>query len=154
MKTEVHDKTIRNVRFYDHAEDSLLKFAVIISKSNDKWVYCRHRARDTYEIPGGHREAGETILETARRELYEETGAVRYALVPICAYCVVQTGPDDCETSEDIWGMLYYAEITEFEQELHNEIEKIEFFESPPAALTYPQIQPHLLREAQRRGFC
>ena len=154
MKTEVHDKTIRNVRFYDHAEDSLLKFAVIISKSNDKWVYCRHRARDTYEIPGGHREAGETILETTRRELYEETGAVRYALVPVCAYCVVQTGPDDCETSEDIWGMLYYAEITEFEQELHNEIEKIEFFESPPAALTYPQIQPHLLREAQRRGFC
>ena len=75
-------------------------------------------------------------------------------LVPVCAYCVVQTDPDDRETSEDIWGMLYYAEITEFEQELHNEIAKIEFFESPPAALTYPQIQPHLLREAQRRGFC
>lgn len=88
MKTEVHDKTIRNVRFYDHAEDSLLKFAVIISKSNDKWVYCRHRARNTYEIPGGHREAGETILETAKRELYEETGlftiaSLRYVCIPL-----------------------------------------------------------------------
>lgn len=154
MKKGMDNQRITSVRFCDQVEDASLKFAVIISKSNDKWVYCRHRARDTYEIPGGHREAGETILETARRELYEETGAVRYALVPVCAYCVVQTGPDDCETSEDIWGMLYYAEITEFEQELHNEIEKIEFFESPPAALTYPQIQPHLLREAQRRGFC
>ena len=50
MKTEVHDKTIRNVRFYDHAEDSLLKFAVIISKSNDKWVYCRHQERTILKL--------------------------------------------------------------------------------------------------------
>ena len=109
MKTEVHDKTIRNVRFYDHAEDSLLKFAVIISKSNDKWVYCRHRAHNTYGIPGGHREAGETILETAKRELYEETGAVQYSLTPVCVYSVTR----ECENQkEESYGMLYYAEIT------------------------------------------
>ena len=117
MKTEVHDKTIRNVRFYDHAEDSLLKFAVIISKSNDKWVYCRHRARNTYEIPGGHREAGETILETAKRELYEETGAVHYSLTPVCVYSVTREWENQKEES---YGMLYYAEITEFEKELHS----------------------------------
>jgi 8-oxo-dGTP pyrophosphatase MutT (NUDIX family) len=65
------------VKFYDTVDDSLLKFAVIISLSNGKWVFCKHKERDTYEAPGGHREVGEDILETAKRELQEETGAIR-----------------------------------------------------------------------------
>ena len=56
------------VKFYDTVDDSLLKFAVIISQSNGKWVFCKHKERDTYEAPGGHREVGEDILETAKRE--------------------------------------------------------------------------------------
>ncbi len=76
------------VQFYNTVDDSLLKFAVIISKFNGKWVYCKHKERNTYEIPGGHREQGESILETAKRELYEETGAVKYKIEPICVYSV------------------------------------------------------------------
>lgn len=68
------------VKFYDTVDDSLLKFAVIISQSNGKWVFCKHKERDTYEVPGGHREAGENILEAAKRELQEETGAVKYEI--------------------------------------------------------------------------
>lgn len=49
------------VRFYDRVEDARLKFAVIISRSEGKWVFCKHKERDTFEIPGGHREPGETI---------------------------------------------------------------------------------------------
>ena len=60
------------VNFYDEVDDSLLKFAVIISKADGKWVFCKHKERDTYEIPGGHREEGELILDTAKRELREE----------------------------------------------------------------------------------
>ena len=41
------------VKFYDSVEDSLLKFAVIISQSNGKWVFCKHKERDTYEVPEG-----------------------------------------------------------------------------------------------------
>ena len=37
------------VKFYDTVDDSLLKFAVIISLSNGKWVFCKHKERDTYE---------------------------------------------------------------------------------------------------------
>ena len=55
------------VNFYENVEDKLLKFAVIVSKTNGKLVFCKHKERDTYEIPGGHREASETILETAKR---------------------------------------------------------------------------------------
>lgn len=43
------------VRFYDRVDDALLKFAVIISKANGKWVLCKHAERTTYEVPGGHR---------------------------------------------------------------------------------------------------
>ena len=55
-----------NVKFYDNVADNFLEFAVIIAKTNGKWVFCRHKDRDTYEIPGGHRESGETIFETAK----------------------------------------------------------------------------------------
>ena len=57
------------VKFYDSIDDKLLKFAVIISKTNGKWIFCKHRERDTYEVPGGHRESGEDILSTAKRAL-------------------------------------------------------------------------------------
>ena len=57
------------VKFYEQTPDYQLKFAVIIAKAHGKWVFCRHRQRDTYELPGGHREAGESILDAATREL-------------------------------------------------------------------------------------
>ena len=72
------------VNFYDEVDDSLLKFAVIISKADGKWVFCKHKERDTYEIPGGHREEGELILDTAKRELREETGAGSSSNAPKC----------------------------------------------------------------------
>ncbi|MBR1532829.1 MAG: NUDIX domain-containing protein, partial [Ruminococcus sp.] len=92
------------VRFYDSVEDSLLKFAVIIVRSKGKWVFCKHKERDTYEIPGGHREAGEKIDDTAKRELYEETGAAEYSIKPVCVYSV--TAPDNFD-GEETFGMLY-----------------------------------------------
>lgn len=57
------------VKFYDKAEDGLLKFAVMVSRHNGKWVLCQHKNRNTYEWPGGHREKGEDILTCAKREL-------------------------------------------------------------------------------------
>ena len=71
------------VKFFDSIEDSLLKFAVIISKTNGKWVFCKHKERDTYEVPGGHREKNELISEAAERELREETGATEFTIKPI-----------------------------------------------------------------------
>jgi 8-oxo-dGTP diphosphatase len=133
------------VKFYDTIDDALLKFAVIVSKSNGKWVFCKHKERDTYEIPGGHREQGEKIDDTANRELYEETGAVDYKIKSVCIYSVTV---DDVET----FGKLYYADIKTFEKELHSEIEKVELFYDLPKDWTYPQIQPLLLKETINRG--
>lgn len=51
-------------------------------------VLCKHKKRETLEFPGGHRETGEAIAETAKRELMEETGAVKFEIRPICVYSV------------------------------------------------------------------
>lgn len=51
-----------------------IEFVVIFTKYQDKWVYCWHKKRESYEHPGGHVEKGETPLAAAKRELYEETG--------------------------------------------------------------------------------
>ena len=134
------------VKFYDTVDDSLLKFAVIISQSNGKWVFCKHKERDTYEVPGGHREAGENILEAAKRELQEETGAVKYEIKPICVYSVIgKTRVNN--TGEETFGMLYFAEITEFAKELHSEMEKVVLMDELPENWTYPLIQPKLIEK-------
>lgn len=140
------------VRFYDTVNDELLKFAVIISQSNGKWVFCKHKERDTYEVPGGHREAGEDIFETAKRELQEETGAIKFEIKPICVYSVTgKTRVND--TGEETFGLLCFAEITEFAKELHSEMEKVVLMDKLPENWTYPEIQPRLLEEARQRGF-
>lgn len=139
-----------DVKFYDDVDDALLKFAVIISKAKNKWVFCKHKERDTYEVPGGHREAGENIDDTAKRELYEETGALEFDIKPICVYSVTTSSNFDVK---ETFGMLYLADIKQFEEELHNEIEKIVITTSLPNDWTYPKIQPKLIEEAKRRCF-
>ena len=134
------------VKFYDSVDDSLLKFAVIVSQSNGKWVFCKHKERDTYEVPGGHREAGESILETAKRELQEETGAIRFDMKPLCVYSV--TGKNRVnDTGEESFGLLCYAEIAEFATELHSEMEKIVLLDGLPEEWTYQLIQTKLIEK-------
>ena len=113
------------VDFYEEVADELLEFAVIIARTNGKWVFCKHKDRDTYEVPGGHREPGETILEAAKRELCEETGAIDYDLRTIGVYSVTENTREEKNSAKKKYGMLYYAEIRCFEAELHSEIEKI-----------------------------
>lgn len=140
------------VKFYDQVADELLKFAVIISKTNGKWVFCKHKERNTYEVPGGHREENETILETAKRELKEETGALDFTVTPICVYSV--TGKNKVnETGEETYGMLCFADIKSFENELHSEMEKVLITDTLVENWTYPLIQPKLIEEAKKRGF-
>lgn len=142
------------VRFYDDPPDERLRFAVILAVHNGKWVFCRHKARQTYELPGGHRETGETVCAAARRELWEETGALEYTLAPVCAYGV--TGRSRVNpTGGETLGMLFYAEIRSFGAlPPHSEMACVALLDRPPAlreAWTYPDIQPLLLREYERR---
>ena len=67
-------------------------------------------------------------------------------MMPVCVYSVQK------DSGQETFGMLYYAEVTSFEEELHSEIEKIVLSESLPENWTYPDIQPRLIEEAERLG--
>ena len=136
------------IQFYDQAEDQKLRFAVIVTKTEGHWVFCKHRERSTLEVPGGHREPGEDILTTAKRELYEETGAVEYHIEPVCVYSV--TAPWNFD-GQETFGMLYCADVKTFDPELHSEIERIVIQDELPDAWTYPDIQPYLMQEVLKR---
>lgn len=140
------------VNFYDSIDDTLLDFAVIISKTNGKWVFCKHKERDTFEVPGGHREAGETIADAAKRELKEETGAVDFEIMPVCVYSVKGKTKVNQRDEDESFGMLFIADIFSFE-EIHSEIEKIIICDELIENWTYPLIQPKLIEEATKRGY-
>ena len=108
-----------------------------------KWIYVKHKQRITWEIPGGHKEKDEDIDSAAKRELYEETGAKKFDIHPICIYSV------DRDNNKS-YGQLYYAEIYRFNDLPNYEIEKIQLFDSMPSNLTYPLIQPSLLNELKK----
>jgi 8-oxo-dGTP diphosphatase len=140
------------INFYEYVDDPLLKFAVIVSMYHDEWVFCKHKQRSTYEVPGGHREAGEDILTTAKRELFEETGAAEFEIRPVCVYSV-QGENAVAGSEEETFGMLYFAEITAFQELPSFEMEKIALFRDLPDELTYPLIQPQLIQRVKTVVF-
>ena len=134
------------VAFYDEAPDGLRqKYAVIIARHGGRLRWCRHRDRQTWEIPGGHIEPGESALEAAARELQEETGATDFTLQPVCWYSAWHSDgmPHSC-------GLLCVADVHAL-GDLHNEIAEVRPFDGVPDALTYPDIQPRLFEEVNRR---
>ena len=129
------------VAFPQYIDDELIGFVVILASVNGQFVFCRHKDRTTWEIPGGHREPGESLEEAARRELMEETGAKEFDLIPVGIYSVdgqTRVNPMGGLT----YGQIYRAEIRSFNSDLTHEIKEIQLAETLPEKLTYPEIQP------------
>jgi 8-oxo-dGTP diphosphatase len=131
------------VTFYDpdfQPYDNLI-YSVIAAKYYEKWVFVRHHERLTFEIPGGHIEEGEIPHTAAKRELMEETGALKFKLICIATYSVTAD-------NGTIYGKLFFAEIFEMgEIPDHSEIAEIAFLNTLPNPVTYPEIQPHLFKK-------
>lgn len=86
-------------------DDSLLTSVLITVRYQDQWLFVRRNGLDKLDMPEGLRAEGESIEDTARRVLSEQTGAVQYDIFPVCVFSDTET-PETC-------GMLYHAIITE-----------------------------------------
>ena len=119
------------------------KYTVICSNYRGKWILSRHRNRDTWETQGGHIEAGESPLEAAKRELYEESGIKDADVYPVCDYW----GFNQFRCSN---GMVFLAVVYSIGELPESEMQEIGMFEELPENLTYPQTSPVLYREAEK----
>lgn len=128
------------LKFYNDVIDDFLAFAVIIARYKNKWILCKHKKRSTYEIPGGKREKVEAILDTAKRELYEETGAVEFDITPFTSYSVIKGNIES-------FGMIYYADVYKIDSMPESEMETFILFDSLPEIenWTYPTLQPLMI---------
>lgn len=115
-------------------EHETIRFVVIVTKYKGKFVIIRNKNRGGWEIPGGHREKGETLLATATRELYEETGATKFELEQFGIYQL-----------NGSYGMIFYAEVYHFAELPEYEIEEIKFVEKYPEGLNFGEMYYILL---------
>ncbi|MDR1299161.1 MAG: NUDIX domain-containing protein, partial [Oscillospiraceae bacterium] len=112
------------------------RFTVIFARMGNGWLYARHRERGTWETAGGHIEPGETPLECAKRELYEETGAAKFYISPAFDYSVHTT-------AEFSYGQVFFADVEELgELPPEYEMAEVKAFETIPDKMTYPDILP------------
>ena len=120
------------------AEHEPPRYVVIAARCRGAWLLCRKRGQDTWELPGGHIEAGETPFDAARRELYEETGSVGSELIPVSDYRI-----DDC-------GVLFFTELSAISVPPSCfEVEEVRLFPFLPDRLSYPLFHPPMFTFVQ-----
>ena len=133
-KWEVLTAELGALKFY--------RYVVVFARYKDKWLYCRAKDRDTYETAGGHIEFGETPLDAAKRELFEETGAVRYDIAPAFDYSVHVP-------NARTYGQVFLAHIHKLGDLPGFEIAEVRLFDSIPDKMRFPLILPVLYKRMQ-----
>ena len=119
------------------------KYVVICSSYQGKWILSKHREHDTWETQGGHIENGETPIECAKRELFEESGILDADIYPVCDY----VGYNSKSSSN---GVVFLAVVHSLGHLPESEMDDIRVFDTLPKNLTYPLTSPVLYGEAEK----
>ena len=125
------------------------KYVVVFSRYEGKLLLSRHRDRDTWETQGGHIEPGESPEDAAKRELWEESGAVDFTLEPLCMYGAEDRVGGKPQTGA--WGAIFFADIKDLGPMPESEMAEVEEFDTLPENVTYPYITPHLYERVRDR---
>ena len=129
--------TPKECRMYPIGTLNGYKFADIFAVYEGKWIFCRQKVRTTWENPGGYIDSGETPLEAAKRELFEETGAVDFDIEPLCDTWIYGE-VDGVDISAR--GQTYFAKVHTLANLPEEwEMEQLCFVDTPPLNLTYPE---------------
>ncbi len=132
---------MRTCSVYPLGKGAAYRYVVVLSRYRGNILLSRHRERLTWETQGGHIEPGESPLDAARRELYEESGAVRFRIKPVFDYWAGdETG--------GVSGVVFAAEIEELGALPESEMAETACFATLPDQLTYPWITPVLFSHA------
>lgn len=119
------------------------KYTVICTYFDGKWILSKHKKRNTWETQGGHIEPGETPMECARRELFEESGIRDADIYPVCDYWGFNA--QACSN-----GRVFLAVVHSLGELPESEMREIKMFDALPPELTYPQVSPKLIAEAEK----
>jgi 8-oxo-dGTP diphosphatase len=111
------------------------KYADVVAIHKGKWLLSRHKDRDTWETQGGHIENDETSIQTAKRELYEESGAIEFDIEPLCDYSI-SGSLNGVELVGN--GQVYFAIVHSLgDLPPESEMERVILFDTLPTNLTY-----------------
>lgn len=119
------------------------KYVVVCSRYQGAWLLSMHKKRSTWETQGGHIEPGESPVQAARRELYEESGVREAELYPVCDYCGY-----DAQSHAN--GVVFLAVIHHLGAMPESEMRNTALFDALPKNLTYPNVSPRLYAEAEK----
>jgi len=110
-----------------------ITYVWMIVKHNEKFVLSWHRKSGKWDHVGGHVEKDENPLYAAKRELFEETGAIDFDIVPVYDFAVFNK---DGVLHKN--GRTYFVNVRKFaDLPEGSEMSKIGFFDKIPEDFRY-----------------
>ena len=111
-----------------------ITYVRMVVKYNGKFVLCYHMKSNKWDCIGGRVEKGESPLTAAKRELFEETGAVDFDIVPVRDYKrFLEDGTFYNNNREYFVCVRKFSDLPE-----GSEMGKIDFFDEIPDNFRYP----------------
>lgn len=127
-------------KFYPANTSADLKFVIVCSLLEGKFLLSRHKQRATWETQGGHIEPGETAFDAAERELYEESGVRNATLYYVCDYL-------GYTSKGSAYGAVFFADVHELGTLPDSEMAEVRAFAELPKELTYRIVTPKVFAE-------